>query len=88
LLPQIGLEDFERREEPQYRCISVCESTAAFGSHGRRRPIGQQTGSERSGSEREARPQEATAAGEVGGPVLGMTELVLAHHPSPLLSGR
>jgi len=34
LLPQVGLEDFRRRQETQYGCISRCQPVLRFGSPG------------------------------------------------------
>ena len=79
LLPEIGFEYFECRKEPEYGHVSFCYGTAAFRGQGGWRSIDKQSGAERSGTEREARSQEVPAAGEVGGPVLDLTDLMIAH---------
>src|SRR5919199_4059590 len=64
LLPEIGFDDLDCGQEPEYGHVSLGDAAALRNCRGRR-PVGQHPCAERSGSEREARSQEAAAAGEV-----------------------
>ena len=65
LLPEIGFEDFGRRQEPENVYVALGETTTSCFGQGRERyPPGQQPGAEGScSSDREPFEQKGTAAG-------------------------